>query len=135
MRGWFFATLFLLISTHWLLGAAPTPLPAPQPAGSLFKERPFGPLPPPTEAPVKRFDTEEKPIPTSYIIGGAAAALLIIALILWGSARAWRSANIFDQQYRFPANPEPALRFGGARSGGHMATIGEARAPRPSETR
>ncbi|MGI9086179.1 MAG: hypothetical protein ACR2HH_00315 [Chthoniobacterales bacterium] len=130
------ALAFCLTSASPLPAASPTPLPAPKSAGSLFKERPFGPLPPPTEAPVKRFDLEEeKPIPREWIIGGVAVGLLILALILWGSARAWRSSNLFDQQYRFPENPAPALRLGGTRSGGHLATIGQKAKRSPNETR
>jgi hypothetical protein len=116
--------LFLLMGTS-LLAKAPTPFPPPQPAESLFHERGFGPTPEPTQAlPSQKFDTEdEKPIPREWIIGGVAATVLAIAGILYGSARAWHSSNIFDQQYRFPVNDNPALRFGGLRCGGHMATI------------
>ena len=106
-----------------LPAASPPPLPPPKPAGPLFRERPFGPTPPPTEAPPRHFQEEEKPIPRSWIIGGAAGIILVVGLTLYGSARAWRSSNIFDQQYRFPVNSAPAFRLGGQRSGGHMATI------------
>ena len=117
--------LLLLLTGPRLFAAAPTPFPPPQPAEPLFQERGFGPVPEETQTPPqKKFDTEEeKPIPREWIIGGIAATVLAIAGILYGSARAWHSSNIFDQQYRFPVNANPALRFGGLRSGGHMATI------------
>ncbi len=116
--------LLLLLTVASLLAASPPPLPPPQPAGPLFKERHFGPLPAPTQAPTKRLDVEEdKPIPPEWIYGGLAVAAVVAALILWRSARLWRSSNIFDQQYRFPANHQPALRFGAHRCGGNMATL------------
>jgi hypothetical protein len=117
--------LFLLLLGNDLLAASPPSFPPPKPAGPLFKQRPFGPLPPPTQTPApKHFDPDDdKPIPREWIIGGWVAAALLLAGILYGSARAWRSSNIFDQQYRFPTNDDPALRFGGPRCGGHMATI------------
>jgi hypothetical protein len=114
-------TLFAGIN---LFAAAPTPFPPPQPAGPLFEERRFGPLPEPTATPSPRkLEEDAKPIPRGWIIGGAITAALVVVGILYGSARAWYSANIFDQQYRFPVNDKPALRFGGHRSGGHSAAI------------
>lgn len=118
--------LHLLLTVASLDAAAPTPFPPPSSAGQLFEERGFGPLPLPTQTPPppKRFDSEEeKPIPREWIMAGLATVALAVAGIIYGSARAWRSSNIFDQQYRFPANEHPALRFGGPRGGGHMATI------------
>ncbi|HEY1769330.1 MAG TPA: TPM domain-containing protein [Chthoniobacterales bacterium] len=51
-------------------------------------------------------------------------AVLLAVIFLRSSARAWRSANLFDHSYRFREPDEPArLRFGGMRSGGTMATI------------
>ena len=120
-----FPFLLLVLMGASLFAASPTPLPPPQPAEQLFQEKPFGPLPEATQTPPpKKFDTvEEEPIPRAWVIGGVAAAVLALAGILYGSARAWHSSNLFDQQYRFPVNEKPALRFGGQRCGGHMATI------------
>ncbi len=106
---------------------AATPIPfAPQPAGPLFKQRTIGAIPSPTEPPAtRRVDPEdEKPIPREWIFGAIALGVIAALGILYGSARAWRSSNIFDQQYRFLVTDNPALRLGGHRSGGHMATIG-----------
>ena len=116
-------------------------LPTPEPAGALFKDRPFGPQPPPTPTPASRRinPDDDKPIPLSWIIGGASAAALAIAALLYGSARQWRSSNLFDRQYRFPADPKPALRFGAKKCGGHLARVqfGSALGPSPqrSETK
>jgi hypothetical protein len=97
----------------------------PEPAAPLFQDRPFGPRPPPTPTPErKKIDTEdEKPIPLSWIIGGASAAVMAIALLLFFAAGRWRSSNLFDRQYRFPLVQNPPLRFGGKKSGGHLARI------------
>jgi hypothetical protein len=117
--------LLIVLMGAGLFAASPPPLPPPQPAEQLFQEKPFGPQPEATETPPpKKFDTvEEEPIPRAWIIGGVAAVVLALAGILYGSARAWHSSNLFDQQYRFPVNDKPALRFGGQRCGGHMARI------------
>lgn len=119
-----------LLSVPFLLAAttavcAQSPLPAPSSAESLFKERPFGPLPPPTASPSpKHFASEdEKPIPASWWIGGIAGVVVAAAGVLYGAARAWHSSNLFGRQYRFPEGGEAALRFGAMRSGGHMASI------------
>lgn len=105
--------------------ASPTPLPAPTSANSLFKAQRFGPLPPPTPAPTPRRISleEEEPIPTFWWVGGIAIAVLALIGILFAASRAWRSSNVFDRQYRFPEGGKAALRFGGTRSGGHMATV------------
>lgn len=105
--------------------ASPTPLPAPTSANSLFKDKAFGPLPPPTPTPTPRRISleDEEPIPTSWWVGGLAAAVLALVGIFYAASRAWRSSNVFDRQYRFPEGREAALRFGATRSGGHMATI------------
>src|SRR3954447_20716451 len=135
-RSGLFAWLFLVLMSTNLLAASSTPFPPPQPAGPLFKNQPFGPLPPPTPTPEpKRLKTEEeeKPIPVEWKIAGLVALGLAVAAILYFSARAWYTSNIFDQQYRFPSDNEPALRFGATRSGGHMATIHIGRVPLPEK--
>jgi hypothetical protein len=55
--------------------------------------------------------------------------IAIVAIVAMGggfalafSLRAWRSSNLFDRQYRFPAG-KTALRLGANKSGGCMATI------------
>jgi hypothetical protein len=99
-------------------------LPPPPAATPEFKERPYGPLPAPTKEPkAKPKDVERKPIPLGWLIGGAASAVLGIAGILYGASKAWHSSNLFDREYRFPSGGEAALRFGGKRCGGHMATV------------
>jgi hypothetical protein len=127
--------LFALMSTN-LLAASSTPFPPPKPANPLFKDRPFGPLPPPTPTPeTKRVPTEEeqKPIPVEWKIAGLVALGLAVLAILYLSARAWRSSAIFEQSYRFPRNDDAALRFGGTRCGGHMATIEIGPVPMPQK--
>ena len=45
-------------------------------------------------------------------------------VFFWVASRVWRSANLFDYRYRFAGSDETAaLRFGGARCGGQMATM------------
>ena len=124
------ASLFVrLLPMLLFCGASVLPLvaqlPPPPAATPEFKERPFGPLPPPTQAPPpKPKDVEPpKPIPREWLIGGGIAWVLAIAALLWGANKAWHSSNLFDRQYRFPESRDPALRLGGKRSGGHMATI------------
>jgi hypothetical protein len=63
------------------------------------------------------------PIPRVWIIAGASVALLAGCGLLYASIRAWRSSNLFDREYHFPPAGPSAMRFGGARSGGLMATI------------
>ncbi|HEX8279832.1 MAG TPA: hypothetical protein VF551_00525 [Chthoniobacterales bacterium] len=98
-------------------------VPSPSASKPIFQPRPFGPVPPAKETPPRPMDVDdEKPIPRGWIIGGVAAAVLAAAALLYGASRAWRSSNLFDRQYRFPADGDVALRFGGQKSGGHMAT-------------
>ena len=104
---------------------AQSPMPEPSSAEELFQERPFGPYDPTTPTPRTRIinPDDDKPIPVGWYIGGAAAALLAIVGLFYGTARASRSSNLFDRQYHFPTGAEAALRFGATKSGGHMATI------------
>jgi hypothetical protein len=117
--------LALILFAASPMPAAPTPLPAPSSANSLFKRRPIGPLPPPTPtpSPKRRIVEDETPVPLGWRISGIAAAALFGLALLYGAARAWRSSNLFDRQYRFPDEGEAAERLGGRRCGGHMATI------------
>ncbi len=137
-------SLLLAVSSLLLVSpsraASPTPFPEPSSANSLFQNRPIGALPPPTATPRPKhyFQDEEevKPIPRSWWIGGIVIAVLAVVALLYGAARSWRSSNLFDRQYRFPTGGTAALRFGGMRSGGHMATLnldGETLPP-PSKT-
>jgi hypothetical protein len=65
----------------------------------------------------------QKPIPLGWKIAIVATALVVASALLTVAARAWRSSNLFDRQYRFPPVSEPALRLGAKKSGGCMATI------------
>jgi len=99
-------------------------LPPPEPTRPEFVERPFGPIPPPTPTPSpKRIVEESKPIPRSWIITGIVVAVLATLALLYSGYRAWRSSNLFDRQYRFPKGPSAAVRFGGNKCGGLMATV------------
>jgi hypothetical protein len=51
------------------------------------------------------------------LIAGASVLLLVVSM------RVWRSANLFDREYRFPPAANVALRLGANKSGGFMATI------------
>jgi hypothetical protein len=138
-----FAALLLFTATA---GPALAQLPAPSPTAPIFEQKNFGPWGTPTPPPPTRLleQADRKPIPREWIIGGAVAATVVALLLFWGASRAWRSSNLFDQQYRFPirGGAAVALRLGGKKSGGHMASIslpasGE-KAPRaaaPNETR
>ncbi|MEO5722485.1 MAG: hypothetical protein ABIR71_13595 [Chthoniobacterales bacterium] len=133
---WTFPLLFAAFALS-AIAASPTPFPEPSSANSLFREQTFGPLPPPTATPApKRIILEDKePIPRSWWIGGIAAAVLFLAGILYGTARASRIANLFGRQFRFPKSENVALRFGGMRSGGHLATIRFGDGPPLSKTK
>lgn len=119
-------SLALLAIFLSLLAAAPAraqPLPTPSPSAPLFRNRPFGPKPPPTPTPAKRIKQETRPIPVGWFIAGGAIVALLIVALLYRSVRAWRSSNFFDRQYRFPTGGAAAVRLGGHKCGGHMATI------------
>ena len=121
--------LLLLLPLLLLVCAAVQPLfaqlPAPPAATPDFKERPFGPIPPPTQPPkAKPKDIEpSKPLPLGWKITIGAAIVLGTAGLLYGASKAWHSSNLFDREYRFPTGSTAALRFGGKRCGGHMATL------------
>ncbi len=65
----------------------------------------------------------KKPIPLAVKIGIVAFIFLAGLVSLALALRAWSTSNLFDRQYRFPPDPNPALRFGATKSGGCMATI------------
>lgn len=67
--------------------------------------------------------TQRKPIPTRWKIAAVVVVVAIAAAVLWISIRVWRSSNLFDRQYRFPAVQSAALRLGGTRSGGRVASM------------
>jgi hypothetical protein len=64
-----------------------------------------------------------EPIPLAWKIAIALGVLAICSGLLLISMRVWRSSNLFDRQYRFPKASTAALRLGGNRSGGLMASI------------
>jgi hypothetical protein len=98
------------------------PLALAQPDPSIFDPRRY--VPPPTPPPQPpRPPQPAKSIPRVALITGAVVLLILTGLILFRAVRAWRSSNLFDRQYRFPAPDPAALRFGADRCGGQMATI------------
>ena len=111
--------IFVFVLVGFAISA---PLAFAQPDPSIFDERRYVPqqllLPQ-----AKRPPTPAKPIPRAVLIAGAAVLLLVSSILLLKSARAWRSSNLFDRQYRFPAPGPAALRFGGNRCGGQLATL------------
>jgi hypothetical protein len=66
---------------------------------------------------------QSKPIPLGWKIAIAATAFVVAVSTLLFSMRAWRSSNLFDREYRFPAVTNAALRLGANKSGGGMATV------------
>lgn len=66
---------------------------------------------------------KRKPIAMKWKIGAVLVVLAIAGVALWISARVWKSSNLFDRQYRFPAVQSAAIRLGANRSGGQVATI------------
>jgi len=116
----------ILLTVAWLptVLATPTPFPAPSTSAPVFREKPFGPKPPPLPTQAKKIEVKPgKPIPIQWIVGGIAFALVVVGIVLYRSARAWRSSNLFDRQYRFPVSDKVDLRLGAKKCGGYMATI------------
>jgi len=66
---------------------------------------------------------QAKPIPLGWKIAVVAMVAMGTGFVLAFSLRAWRAANLFDRQYRFPAVTVVAFRLGGNKSGGCMSTI------------
>jgi hypothetical protein len=64
-----------------------------------------------------------KPLSRMSKLGVAATAMLVSLIVLLFSIRAWRAGNLFDREYRFPPVASVAIRLGGSKSGGCMATI------------
>jgi hypothetical protein len=64
-----------------------------------------------------------KPLSRMSKLGVAAAVMLVSLIVLLFSIRAWRAGNLFDREYRLPPLASVAIRLGGNRSGGCMATI------------
>lgn len=78
----------------------------------------------PDISPTPRHRPDPKtPTPRVLILAGAAVAFISAGVLLYFAIKAWRAANIFERKYRFPRVRSVALRFGGNRSGGAMATI------------
>ena len=88
-----------------MASATPTPL--------SKEENPFARLAAP----------RRKPVPLVWKVAIVLSVLAAAGVALRISMRVWRSANLFDREYRFPTPTAAPLRFGGSRSGGHMATI------------
>ena len=98
-------------------------LPPPSPSPPQFEERPFGPKPAPTAPrPSVVRQNPVKPWPRQLILPAAAGGALVGAALLIFGVRAWRRVRIFDRQYVFRVRDEVALRLGGERSGGMVAS-------------
>ena len=127
------ALLFVLILTRTADVKAQSPSPAP----SIVLHN-FGVIPRATATPAEHHaienDEPEKPLPRSWLIGGAIAVVIGLAGLIYGATRVWHSSNLFDRQYRFPPPQDVPLRLGGEKSGGHMATL-RFRAPKASEAK
>ena len=66
---------------------------------------------------------EGKPLPLGWKIAIVCIVTVGTGFLLAFSIRAWRSSNLFDRQYRFPAVAAVAFRLGANKSGGCMALI------------
>jgi hypothetical protein len=75
-----------------------------------------------TATPV-RHEAPSEPIPTGWIIAGAAVAVVTVSGLLYAAIKAWRSSSLFERKYHFPPAGSAALRLGGTRCGGFMAAI------------
>jgi hypothetical protein len=64
-----------------------------------------------------------KPLPVGWKITIVALGAMGTGFAIAFAMRAWRSSNLFDRQYRFPAVPSGEQRLGANKSGGFMATI------------
>ena len=119
------ASFGALVALVLMISANAQSPPSPTPTPPIFDPRPLGVIPPPTPTPMRKFARveEEQPIPRGWKITGGIVAALAAAGLLYGAARAWRTGNLFDRQYVFPTSGNPAVRFGGEKSGGHMATV------------
>ena len=106
-----------------LTPALPAQSPPASPSPPLFQDRPFGPKPAPTppRPSVARTEAGES-MSRSWIVAGAALGALAGGALLFFGFRASRMARLFGRQYRFPVRSKVALRLGGERSGGLMAT-------------
>ncbi|MEP6685855.1 MAG: hypothetical protein ABJB22_03685 [Verrucomicrobiota bacterium] len=111
--------IFVFVLAGFAISA---PLASAQPDPSIFDQGRYIPqgTPPPE---VKRTPAPAEPIPRAVLISGGAVLLLVSSILLFKSARAWRSSNLFDRQYRFPPPGPAAFRFGGNRCGGQLATL------------
>jgi hypothetical protein len=112
----------LLFVTLVLVFAATISIVVAQPNSQLFEAGRFGSQTTPTPEGHRRA-TPSKPIPRGWIIAGAGVALLAGCGLLFASIRAWRTSNLFDREYHLPPAGTAAMRFGGTRNGGLMATI------------
>ena len=111
-------------------------LPPPSPSPPVFQDRPFGPKPAPTppRPSVVRSELRER-LPRAWIVGGAAFVTVVAAAVLFFAIRAWRISRLFGRQYLFPVREKVALRLGGERSGGLVATARFGDDPGASATR
>ena len=66
---------------------------------------------------------QRRPVPLPWKIAIAVVVTVGAGFVLAFSMRAWRSSNLFDRQYRFPAVADVRFRLGGNKSGGCMAVI------------
>lgn len=128
--------LFLLLLSFGFASELPAQNITPSPAEPLFKERPFGPLPEPTAPPGRKApEPEPLDIPLGWWIAMGVTGALAVAALYYISARRWHSSNLFDREYRFETVPDPALRFGAKKCGGHMARIELGSFVRPAQSK
>ena len=107
----------------FLFASAAVALPPPSPSPPVFQDRPFGPKPAPTPPRPSIVQTEPgRPIPRAWIVGGATFGAIAAAALMFFAVRAWQMSRLFGRQYLFPKPERVALRLGGERSGGLMAT-------------
>ena len=117
------STVAVLLLATFVFAPSASALPPPSPSPPVFQDRPFGPRPAPTppRPSVVRMKTRE-PLPRAWILGGVAFGSFACAGVLFFGIRVWRASRLFGRQHLFPVRDNVALRLGGERSGGLIAT-------------
>ncbi len=109
----------ILLLFLWLAALLPAQQAPPLPGDQRFPAPPQ----PATAAPARPITEEGIRIPRRWLLVGGTLAGLMALYLLWHASRTWRRANLFDRSYRLPVPGTAALRLGGERSGGAMATV------------
>ncbi|HEV3410733.1 MAG TPA: hypothetical protein VG095_10595 [Chthoniobacterales bacterium] len=119
--------LLTLVCASLLPAGALPQVPPLNPEEPVVRERPYGPIPPPTAPPQRKkkseFEEQKRPIPKGWVWTGIGAGVLALGALVYGALRNWRSSGLFEREYRFPLGDRSKARFGAERNGGHMAVV------------